>query len=352
MVRQGQERRPGPARRQQQLGRLVHRGAIGRGLAHAERPPSLRKLLGPLGQAVVEVGGQDHLAGAGLAPPPGRLVREEVGGGGQGVVGRAPDVAPTVAVGVDREGEIVLGGELGLAHGPGPGALELLAAGLGGEQDAQRRQQLALGPVLAPPLGRQGGERADHVHVALDAAVAGLDAPDADQELGLHAVLGRDPGQPGARLHPRAALGDAAVRHHALYVVADGLGEFGLARVGGDHARIRRQALERVLHLLARPAGAHRAVDEALHPGAEQGVAARLPRARSPDRDGRRGDAGNGHEEGAAIHAWQPSEAAWNTTVKRPIASSPRHWTDAEPRAKVVCLQRKAPTCLACARSN
>ena len=101
---------------------------------------------------VVEVGRQGDLAAPGRAGGPARGL-EIVGGRGQRVGHRLPDVAPAVLVEVDRVRGVGRGDELRVAHGAGPGADERLGRGRVVLQQAQRRQQLPL------PEARRGAYR-------------------------------------------------------------------------------------------------------------------------------------------------------------------------------------------------
>ncbi len=249
MVREGQERRAEGAGRDQQL---RGRGGVGRGprLAvgadHAPGGPFGRRLPGAFGQGVVEARRQVNLAGPVLAGPPAGLF-QEIGAGAQGVRRRVPDVDPAIAVDVDPLGQIFAGLELGLAHGSGPRAGQLRAGDLADRQDAQGVREFGLGPGPAPAVGRQGGQGADDVIAPLVQAVAGLQAPDADQHPGIDAEAGLDLHEPGGLLGPVPdSLRDARGRGGGLDVVAHRPGELRLAMVVGHHPGIGDHVLQLV----------------------------------------------------------------------------------------------------------
>ncbi len=194
MVGEGQERRPARAAGQQQLGggdRVPRPRHLRRRPARAEGRPSRRDALLPLGQPIVEAGGQDDLRLPGLARLPAGL-GQQIGGRGQGVGRRAPDVPLAVSVPVHGGGQEGLGFELGLTHGAGPGALELGAAGLAGGDDLDQGGDLGLRPSPPSALCGKGGQGAQDVEVAHDRAEAGFHGPDADQDLGGNTVLAGD----------------------------------------------------------------------------------------------------------------------------------------------------------------
>ncbi len=130
-------------------------------------------------------------------------------------------------------------------------------------------------------MGGQGGQGADHVHVALHGAVGRLRAPDGHQNLAGHAeaVLdGRQPTGLGRTVFgpPQA---DSLFRNGAAHIVADGLGQLRLAAVQGRHARVRRQAGKLALQQGGGEALGGRALVKALQPGVEPCVAGSRRRA-------------------------------------------------------------------------
>jgi hypothetical protein len=106
-------------------------------------------------------------AGSRTSQPQGSPVRQParlqvVGGGGERVGHAADQVAPAVAVEVDRGLEEGAGHELRVAEGAGPGAGEPARLDVAVGEDAQRRDQLAAEERLAPALAGQRRERAHH----------------------------------------------------------------------------------------------------------------------------------------------------------------------------------------------
>ena len=147
-------------------------------------------------------------------------------------------------------GQVGGGDELGLAHGPGPGAAQRGARGVARTQDFQGRLDLPLGPAAAAAVSGQGGHAAQHIHVALDAAEVALHRPDGDQYLARHAELLLNGREKAQRLAERPSLAHTVLADRALHIVADRPGKFRLAAVGGDDARIGGQAGELAVDLL------------------------------------------------------------------------------------------------------
>ncbi len=122
MVGEGEKGGAGRARGYEHLGgggRVGRWPGLGVGALHTLGGPPGRRLLGTLGQGIVEPRRHADLAGPVLpGMPTGQL--QKVGAGPQGVGRRGPDVDASVAVDVDALGQVFAGLELGLAHGPGP----------------------------------------------------------------------------------------------------------------------------------------------------------------------------------------------------------------------------------------
>jgi len=78
--------------------------------------------------------------------------------------------------------------ELGLAHGPGPGARHDPAVDMVMLQDLQGRQEFV--PEEGSAIARigQGRESLDRIGVSSEAAEIGLHAPDAEHDGARHAV--------------------------------------------------------------------------------------------------------------------------------------------------------------------
>ena len=100
-----------------------------------------------------------------------------------------------------------------------------------GLQDAQRGDQLLLGPVAAATLVGQRREALDHRHRAAVAAVIRLHAPDRQHHVAVDTVGSLDRRQRRGELLPFRAAGlDAGRRGGAVEIFPDRLGEFGLPR--------------------------------------------------------------------------------------------------------------------------
>ena len=287
VVRQGQEGRSGRTRRQDQHGRLGGvGGAPGQavGAAHALGLPPGRKLSWPLGDRIVEALRQDHFLGPAHAALPAAPV-QQVGGRGQGIGVRAPDVALAVAVEVDGRGAVAGRDELGLAHGAGPGALQLGAGDLARIDDLEGRDQFALGPGASAAVGGEADHRADDVEIALQLAERRFHGPDGQQDVARHAIARLDRRQPGQLLALGPADGDPIIADHTVDIGAHRLGEFRLAAVQADDRRIGRDARQFAIQKLRRQAGGQGADAEILQPCVEGQLAVGYGRVR---RRGRR----------------------------------------------------------------
>ncbi len=270
MVGQGQEGRPARALRQQDgpdLGRLGLRRTAAAGQTHALRLPEAPRPLVALGQPVVEAGRQDDLIAPALPALPAGA-RQQVGGRGERVGVRAPDVHQTVARLVHAQPQEIVGHELGLAHRPGPAALQARPCAAAVDHDVQRVLQLGLGPVAAPAVIGQRRQRADHVVVALHRAEGALLRPDGQQDLGRHAIALHH--LPRHTVGALLGLGDPRGRHRVLDVGAGRPTELRLVPVQPHHGRIGRQAGQ--FAGVLRAARAAVAVQEAFLPAVETGL--------------------------------------------------------------------------------
>jgi hypothetical protein len=212
---------------------------------------------------------------------------QQIGGRGEGVGVRAPDVDLAVAGLVDAEAQIGVRHELGLAHGPGPAAFQARAFAAAVDDDVERVLEFALGPVAAAAVVSEGGQRANDVIVALDGPEGALIAPDRDKDFGRHAEsLGHFPRH---AVGAGPALGDAGGRGGGLDIGPGGAAEFGLVAVEANDRGVRGQAGELALVLCA--ASAAVAGEEALFPAVEARLVDHDRRGR---RRARRGGSGYG----------------------------------------------------------
>src|SRR5690606_3994196 len=95
---------------------------------------------------------QGHFVAPGAARLPAVLV-QQVGGGGQRVGYRVPDVAPAVAVDVDGIGLVAGGNELGVAHSARPRSLQVALVDVAALQDLQGGDELGAGELGALLVG-------------------------------------------------------------------------------------------------------------------------------------------------------------------------------------------------------
>ena len=247
---------------------------------------------------------QRHLNGPALAPLPAGL-GQQVGRRGEGGGRRAPDVRPAGSRGVHRGRDEGGGLHLGLAHRARPRATQLPARGGAGLEDLQASLQLALRPAAPARIqGRERGQRARHVHVALVGAEPGLHRPDRHQDIARHAVGVVDGVQLRDAVAPpppdrRYARGDVAV-----HVVADRQGELRLPGVVRQHPRIGREPAQQLGQQRRGPAGREFAGVEPVQPLEERRIARRPQQVRRlrPGHGGRRDRGGGQDEEGSAIH--------------------------------------------------
>jgi hypothetical protein len=155
-------------------------------------------------------------------------------------------VAPAIAVEVDRVFEIGRRQELGLAEIAGPVAEHLGRPKVAALDDAKRIRQLRLEHLGAAAIECQRCDRADHLFLAEVDAEVGLEAPDRNDDRARHAELRFDLAQRRAqRLHVTQALGHAFTVDHAAGEFLEGLLEHALALVGGEHRWIERDPVER-----------------------------------------------------------------------------------------------------------
>ncbi len=115
-------------------------------------------------------------------------------------------------------------------------------------QDAQRGHQFAAEEAGAAAFPGQRRQRLDYVEVAHAGAEAGFQAPDADDDAGVH----REPvlhatEQRAVLLERGAAVGDALVGDQQRAVLRPGHGEFGLVAVALQHLLVGLHAGERVV---------------------------------------------------------------------------------------------------------
>ena len=220
--------------------------ARGHGLSvHAAQPEALppRKALAMVAEIETLRQGDLEAPGQPRLPP---LLPQEVGRRGERVRNRGPDVAPAVAVAVDRVFEEARRHELGLAHRSGPGAKQFSAADVLLLQDLQRVEEFVPEEVAAVADEGEGRERAHHVDAARERAEVRLHAPDAEHDRPRHAVNPLDAVE-GLRPLPRqfAPARQARRRDRAAEVLPDRLVELGLLPGQGDDFRVERDALER-----------------------------------------------------------------------------------------------------------
>src|SRR6185437_8361494 len=150
----GEERRTLQSRRQHEEGRILKLVLRERAIFHphdAKLDPFgdgagfVRPLLG-----AVEALGQRDLIAPGLPAVP-ALAMQRIAGRAERVRHRVPDVAPAVAVEIDGIFLEIRRQELGVAHGPRPGAAHLRACRISFLYDLERGNHLLAEHVRAPP---------------------------------------------------------------------------------------------------------------------------------------------------------------------------------------------------------
>ena len=183
--------------------------------------------------------GRDDFVAPGLASDP-AVFLEEKGRRTERVRDVAPDVLASVPVEVDGVAFEGRWHELRLAHRTGPGSLHRLGRDMTLLQDVERIEQFLAEIVAAIARVGEGREAADGREVARVLAEIGLEAPDAEDDVGVDAEAGigfLEGRLPVARL---ALPGfDPAHGHGAGEIVRRALGEFRLAMRLGEHGRVR-----------------------------------------------------------------------------------------------------------------
>ena len=116
-----------------------------------------------------------------------------------------------------------------LPHRAGPGADHALGRNVALLQDEQRGDQFVAREVALVIVEGEGGERGDHALAALVGAVAGLDAPDRDDDFARHAESVLDRIEQAAQFADAAdAVRQARLRHQRIEIVADRASVFRL----------------------------------------------------------------------------------------------------------------------------
>ena len=113
---------------------------------------------------------------------------EVVGGRGECVSGRIPDIPSAVAVKVHRVLVVGGGDKLRLPHGAGPGAKHAIGFDVTVLQDIQCGQQLVVRKAGAAAFMGQGGQRANHLPAAHVLTVVALQSPDSGQDVAVDTV--------------------------------------------------------------------------------------------------------------------------------------------------------------------
>ena len=126
---------------------------------------------------------------------------QEVGGGGERVRNAVDEVAPAVAIEVDRILEIIRSGELHAAEFAGPVTDHVLDALVAALDDAERIEQLLAEEIGPPAVIGESRQRAQNVVVAEIGAEVAFKAPEGGEHRRRDAVLSSRP----ARTAPRAA---------------------------------------------------------------------------------------------------------------------------------------------------
>ncbi len=248
---------------------------------------------GEFRQGIVEACRQADFETPGLSGDPAGGF-QVVGGGGQGVAGRAPDV--TLAVAVEVHGILVVGGrdELGLAHGAGPGADHEGGRNVAVLENLQGGEQLGVGEFRAASFIGEGRQGADHVLVAHVRTVVALHAPDRHHRIRIHRIARVDFAEDARMLRQaRLALANAQRIEGAFQVLPYRSGEFRLAAVGFDHGGIGLDAGEGAIEGLRIDSTGQRLLTEGVTPLFEALPRLGLVRRASGHRGGRAG-AGEG----------------------------------------------------------
>ena len=117
-----------------------------------------------VGERRVEVARQHDFVAPGLAATPARS-HQVVGGRGEDIAGRGPDVAPAVAVVINRVSAETRRHELVLTHRSGPGSDHALGLDMAFLEDHEGVEQLASKVGAAPPvIGERGDGRVRYIN--------------------------------------------------------------------------------------------------------------------------------------------------------------------------------------------
>ena len=166
--------------------------ARGNGLPPARRMPAFSHsaivfICAAVGEHEIEAARDDDLVAPALSGDP-AFALEMVRRRGDEIGHRLHDVAPAVAVGIDREAPIGRRHELRRPERARPGAAQMLLADVAARDDLQRGEQFVAEIVLpAADAGERRG-RADHRAVADLRAVVRFDAPDRRDDMAVDAV--------------------------------------------------------------------------------------------------------------------------------------------------------------------
>src|SRR5262249_8190477 len=225
-----QERRTAGAGRYQQI------GAVGRARKefpadplHAQPLPFLQgELAGTIGPQVVEARRGDDLVAPGLAGDP-AVHAQIVRGRGDHVGNGIDDVAPAIAVEVDRVALERRGHELRRSGRARPGAFEAVPPDVAAMDNLEGGEEFLPEIVLAPADARERRGRLQHGTLADRAAEIRFDTPDRRDDVTIDPVglLDRREG----RLIFRQDLlsgGDARVADQEIEIVPQRLGELRL----------------------------------------------------------------------------------------------------------------------------
>jgi hypothetical protein len=240
-------------------------------------------------------------------------------------IGR-PDVAPAVAVVIDRIGQEAGRDELRVAHGPGPGSGHLPGRHVARLQDLQGGDQLRLEELSAASVISQRRHGRDDVGRSPTGAIGAFEAPDGGHDLRLDAVPALDPLQRLAMFgHGGASVADPRVRHRAVEIIPERAAELSLVAVTLDDPFLKLHAVEGPVERVRRDPQAERALTEPGDPAAEFGVG---------------GGGGTGGGDGAGRAAQDRAERAADRVHRRGTAFD-RCGQDARLRHRVGPFQRR-----------
>ena len=201
-------------------------------------------LNGKIGLLPGQVAGHVHLLEPRLVALPAEM-HDEIGGGSDDVGNAGDQIAPAVAVIVDRVLEIVRRQELGLAEFAGPRADHFLGRQVAAVDDAHRIHELGAEHDRAPAIVGQRRERAQNGQLADDGAVVALERPEGGDHGTGHAVLLLDLGEQVAMLFQAGdAVLDAVLRNQLVGEGEEALGKEALLAVAADDARVHRHAVQ------------------------------------------------------------------------------------------------------------